>query len=54
MPSPSSQYSTTTRYLHHRPRPQDAEALGRAFAARGEFGGEVAPKPLEERDPRGS
>jgi hypothetical protein len=25
-------YSTTQRYLHHRPRPQDAAALHEAFA----------------------
>ena len=25
-------YSTTQRYLHHKPRPQDAQALHEAFA----------------------
>ena len=31
-------YSTTQRYLHHKPRPQDAELLHSAFA-----GGPVSP-----------
>jgi integrase len=29
-------YSTTQRYLHHKPRPRDAEAIERAFAGRDE------------------
>jgi hypothetical protein len=35
-------YSTTQRYLHHKPRPRDAEALERAFGGDGQRPGEQA------------
>jgi integrase len=44
-------YSTTQRYLHHKPRPQDAAALEQAFG--GEARGKPAESPDPERDPRG-
>jgi integrase len=45
-------YSTTQRYLWHKPRPQDAAAIARAFG--GESEDKPAEKPLSERDVRGS
>jgi integrase len=39
-------YSTTQRYLHHKPRREDAEALGEAFRPTGE-GAEILPASVE-------
>jgi integrase len=48
-------YSTTQRYLHHKPRPQDAQAIARAFAADGDKArAEDAQKPLPDPNVRGS
>jgi integrase len=48
-------YSTTQRYLHHKPRPQDAAAIARAFAADGDKArAKEAPMPDREPDVRGS
>jgi integrase len=48
-------YSTTQRYLHHKPRSQDAAALERAFGGGDgdKPGGEPAATPDAEQDPRG-
>jgi len=49
-------YSTTQRYLHHQPRPEDARALEEAFGGgNGDMpGGEPAETPDTERDHSGS
>jgi len=39
-------YSTTQRYLHHQPRPEDARALERAFG--GQDAGQTLPPPRQE------
>jgi hypothetical protein len=41
-------YSTTQRYLHHKPRPQDAAALHEAFG-----GEDVSPGRVPNRDDSG-
>jgi integrase len=41
-------YSTTSRYLHHRPRPQDAAALAKAFG--GGNGDKPRGEPAERAD----
>jgi integrase len=48
-------YSTTARYLHHKPRPADARALEQAFGGgdRDKPGGEGPEKPLAERELHG-
>jgi integrase len=48
-------FSSTARYLHHRPRPADAAAIARAFGGNGDKpGGEPAEIPDTERDRSGS
>jgi len=45
-------YSTTQRYLHHKPRPEDASALHDAFSGQGSSrleGSTPAPIPSEGR-----
>jgi integrase len=46
-------YSTTARYTHHRPRPQDAQAIERAFGgARDDPRAEApaSPEPADDRN----
>lgn len=40
-------YSTTQRYLHHRPRPAHAAAFSRAFASRGDEVPTASAEPVE-------
>jgi integrase len=48
-------YSTTSRYLHHQPRPQDARALERAFGgARDDPRAEAPADPQPAGDRNGS
>jgi integrase len=48
-------YSTTQRYLHHKPRPQDAAAIARAFAVDGDNArANPAEIPDRERNRNGS